>query len=204
MSKSGDDAGYMRRAMEEAERARGHTGDNPWVGCVLVDGEGVVVAAGHTRGPGEDHAEIGALRVARRLGVPLADLTLYSTLEPCSFHGRTPSCARVIVEARPLRVVTGMRDPHPRVDGAGVQLLRDAGLDVTEGICEAEVRRQLGAWVLGHHPHEPLRRALALVQERGLKGDGLRQALAEVYAVPPEQVDPVLATLRTTLPGERL
>ena len=84
---------WMRQAIAEAERARGKTGDNPWVGCVIVSAEGLAVGRGHTQGPGEDHAEVGALREARGAGAALPACTLYSTLEPCSFHGRTPSCA---------------------------------------------------------------------------------------------------------------
>ena len=89
----------MRVAIAEAERARGSTGDNPWVGCVIVDASGAIIARGHTQGPGEDHAEIGAMREARALGVDLSQATMYSTLEPCSFHGRTPACASAIVAA---------------------------------------------------------------------------------------------------------
>src|SRR5438132_13413834 len=87
----------MRAAIAEAERARGKTGDNPWVGCVIADANGNVIARGHTQGPGEDHAEIVALIEAKGLGHDVRGLTLYSTLEPCSFHGRTPACSRVIV-----------------------------------------------------------------------------------------------------------
>ena len=76
--------------------------------------------------------------------------------------GRTPACSRVIVERKVRRVVTGMRDPHPRVDGVGVRILEEAGIEVVEGICEPDVRRQLGPWVLQYHPHELLRRARAL------------------------------------------
>lgn len=160
---SADQLRLMKLAMEEAELARGSTGDNPWVGSVIADAEGRVVARGHTQGPGEDHAEIGALREAVTKGIDLTQATLYSTLEPCSFHGRTPACSRVIVDHRPKLVVVGMRDPHPRVDGEGIRILRAAGVDVVEGVLEAEIRRQLGRWVFEHHLHEPVRRAIALL-----------------------------------------
>lgn len=178
-----DDEAFMRAAIAEAERARGKTGDNPWVGCIIVSARGEIVARGHTQGPGEDHAEIVALHEARAVGLLAGGMTLYSTLEPCSFHGRTPACSRVIVDHGVERVVVGMRDPHPRVDGQGVRILRDAGIDVVEAVCEAEVRRQLGAWVLAYHPHEPLRRAreLALRHPR----DALAAVLADAYAIDP-------------------
>ncbi|MDB4946646.1 MAG: Diamino hydroxyphospho ribosylaminopyrimidine deaminase [Labilithrix sp.] len=167
--------------MEEAERARGKTGDNPWVGSVLTV-DGVVLTRGHTQGPGEDHAEIGALRDARAQGVDLSRAVLYSTLEPCAFHGRTPACAAVIARSGVPCLVTGIRDPNPRVDGAGVAIVRAAGIEVIEDVCAAEIRRQLGSWVLTYHPHEITRRAQSL---RTLGEDALLASLAETYAVDP-------------------
>lgn len=174
-----DDIERMRLAIAEAEHARGRTGDNPWVGCVIVGADGVVLGRGHTQGPGEDHAEIAAARDAAARGRSIEGATLYSTLEPCAFHGRTPSCARSIVARGLRRVVTGMRDPHPRVDGAGIQILLEGGVAVSEGVCEAEVRRQLGRWVLRYHPHEP--------RARAARGGELAE-LAELYGVTPEEL----------------
>lgn len=189
-----DHEAMMRLAIEEAELARGTTGDNPWVGCVIATSGGEILARGHTQGPGEDHAEIAAARHAKARGLTIEGAMMYSTLEPCSFHGRTPACSRVIVEHRLAKVVFGMRDPHPRVNGAGAQILKDAGIEVLEGICEREVRRQLGSWVFAYHPHEPLRRAreLALTLSR----DDLRAALTDIYAVDFSRVDPLIATIQ--------
>lgn len=150
----------MRMAIAEGERARGSTGNNPWVGCVIVGGGSVVLGRGHTQGPGEDHAEIAAARDAQRQGHAIAGATLYSTLEPCAFHGRTPACARAIVERGIARIVIGMRDPHPRVDGEGIRILQAGGIEVIEGICEAEVLRQLADWVLAEHPASRLATSL--------------------------------------------
>jgi diaminohydroxyphosphoribosylaminopyrimidine deaminase/5-amino-6-(5-phosphoribosylamino)uracil reductase len=176
-----DSREWMRRAIAEGERARGSTGDNPWVGCVIVGAGDQVLAQGHTQGPGEDHAEIAAIRDAKARGLAVVGGTLYSTLEPCSFHGRTPACSRVIIEHGLARVVIGMRDPHPRVDGEGIRILRDAGVEVVEGVAEADVRQQLGPWVLAHHPHEPRRRARGLAQTRSPAE--VVAALAEIYAI---------------------
>lgn len=178
----------MREALREAELARGRTGDNPWVGCVLVDEHGQVLARGRTQGPGEDHAEIVALQAARAQGVVAQIWALYSTLEPCSFHGRTPACSRVIVDAGVPRVVLAMRDPHPRVDGQGAAILRRAGVEVVEGVCEAEVRRQLGPWVLAHHPHDVARRA------QGLAPADAAARLAPLYDVTEQDIERVLAS----------
>lgn len=179
--------------MGEAELARGKTGDNPWVGCVIVDAQGALLGRGHTQGPGEDHAEIAAYRQAAGRGLSVAGATLYSTLEPCSFHGRTPACSRAIVAHGFARVVTALRDPNPRVDGAGVRILREAGIEVVEGVCEAEVRRQLGSWILAFHPHEPLRRARALLATTD--ATALRAQLAQLYAVGVEDLAKVLQDL---------
>lgn len=182
-----DHEAFMREAMASAEAARGHTGDNPWVGCVIVDPAGKIVARGFTRGPGEDHAEIGALRAARGLGIDLRGGTLYSTLEPCAFHGRTPACAKVVAECGVARLVFAMRDPHPRVDGKGAAIVREAGLEVIEGVAEADVRRQLAPWVLAHHPHDIQRRYRELVAG-GLSERGAIDALVTAFGLDAESL----------------
>jgi diaminohydroxyphosphoribosylaminopyrimidine deaminase/5-amino-6-(5-phosphoribosylamino)uracil reductase len=154
-----DDETLMRLAIEQADLARGQTGDNPWVGCLIVADDGSVLGRGYTRGPGEHHAEISAAEDAAAWGYSIAGATLFSTLEPCSFHGRTPACAHAIVQRGLRRVVVALRDPHPRVDGVGLGILRDAGLEVVAGVCEAEVRQQLASWILAQHPHEIARYA---------------------------------------------
>jgi diaminohydroxyphosphoribosylaminopyrimidine deaminase/5-amino-6-(5-phosphoribosylamino)uracil reductase len=183
----------MLAAVAEAEKARGMTGDNPWVGCVIVDAGGAIVAAGHTQGPGEDHAEIIAIQLARQRGVDLAQTTLYSTLEPCSFHGRTPACARAICDAGVRRAVTGIRDPNPRVDGVGVQILREGGVDVIENVCAREITHQLAPWILRFHPHEPLRRARGLRYENGLGRAQIVQRIGEHYAIDAAAAEHVVA-----------
>jgi diaminohydroxyphosphoribosylaminopyrimidine deaminase/5-amino-6-(5-phosphoribosylamino)uracil reductase len=188
----------MRIAIAEAERARGATGDNPWVGCVIVAADGRTLGRGHTQGPGEDHAEIGALRDATDHGRDVVGATMYSTLEPCSFHGRTPACSRVIIDRGIGRIVIGMRDPHPRVDGEGARILQEAGVEVIESVCEEDVRRQLGAWVLAHHPHEPRRRARALAEELG--SHAVVAALMDIYGTDRAGAESVVRSARTRGP----
>jgi diaminohydroxyphosphoribosylaminopyrimidine deaminase/5-amino-6-(5-phosphoribosylamino)uracil reductase len=187
-ARSPNDERWMRLAIEQGELARRTTGDNPWVGCVIIGADGALLGRGHTLGPGEDHAEIAAARDAQAHGYDTVGATLYSTLEPCSFHGRTPACSRSIAERGIGRVVIGMRDPHPRVDGEGIAILRGAGVEVLEGVCEADVRRQLGSWVLEQHPHELLRRAASLPD-----GD-VGAVLADVYGVDRAGIDALLAS----------
>ncbi len=181
----------MRAAAAEAERARGKTGDNPWVGCVLVTPDGAIVARGHTQGPGEDHAEIVAMHEAAAAGVDLGTVTLYSTLEPCAFHGRTPACARAIVDRGVRRVVTGILDPNPRVDGAGLAILREAGIDVVPDVCADEITRQLAPWIFRFHPHEPERRARALLAASDV--ERARDAIAAWYGIELAQAGDLVA-----------
>jgi diaminohydroxyphosphoribosylaminopyrimidine deaminase/5-amino-6-(5-phosphoribosylamino)uracil reductase len=186
----------MLAAVAEAEKARGQTGDNPWVGCAITDEHGAIVAVGHTQGPGEDHAEIIAIQIARARGIDLSTVTLYSTLEPCSFHGRTPACARAICDAGVRRAVTGIRDPNPRVDGVGARILRDAGVTVLEGVCERAITHQLAPWILRFHPHEPQRRARGLLNEPGATRAGVIGRLREHYAIAEEDAERIVAEVK--------
>ena len=132
------DEAFMQQALREARRGLGMTSPNPAVGAVIVRG-GRVVARGYHRRAGLPHAEIEAIRALRTPGLARG-ATIYVTLEPCSTHGRTPPCVEAIREAGFSRVVLGAIDPNPRHSGAGVEILRAAGVQVTTGICEAECR----------------------------------------------------------------
>jgi len=134
--------GYMRRAMELAERGRGLTAPNPDVGAVIVRA-GRVVGEGWHRGAGRDHAEIEALAHAGRKA---RGATLFVTLEPCAHWGRTPPCVDAIIAAGITRVVAASRDPDPRVNGRGLQRLRAAGIQVDLGLLADEARAQIAAY----------------------------------------------------------
>ena len=135
------DARWMRRALQLAGRARGHTSPNPMVGAVVVQDDRAVGEGYHHRAGGP-HAEVLAFRAA---GEAARGGTLYVTLEPCRHHGRTPPCTEAIVAAGVARVVAAMVDPDPRVIGRGVADLRRAGIEVEVGLLEAEalMRRAL-------------------------------------------------------------
>lgn len=137
---------WMRRALAAAARTRGMTGDNPAVGCIVVQ-DGAFVAAGATEFPPGRHAEVVAIRAAEAAGADLSRCDLYVTLEPCAFQGRTPPCSSLIVEKRPRRVIVALRDPHPRVNGAGLRELNAAGIEVIEGVLEDEAARCLADWL---------------------------------------------------------
>ena len=125
---------FMREALAEGRKARAHCEPNPPVGCVIVVYD-KIVGRGHTQPPGKAHAEAAALASSGNIDRALA--TVFVTLEPCSFHGRTPSCAKILAEAGISKVVIALIDPDPRNSGAGVELLRRSGVNVEVGIlCE--------------------------------------------------------------------
>ena len=126
----------MRHALALGRRGLGNTWPNPAVGCVLVR-DGCVVGRGWTQPGGRPHAEAMALAQA---GAAARGATAYVTLEPCAHHGKTPPCAEALVAAGVSRVVSALTDPDPRVAGRGHAILRAAGIETREGVCEAEAR----------------------------------------------------------------
>jgi diaminohydroxyphosphoribosylaminopyrimidine deaminase/5-amino-6-(5-phosphoribosylamino)uracil reductase len=133
-----NDADFMARALQLAERGRGRTSPNPLVGAVVVSPQGVVVGQGYHERAGEAHAEVHALDAA---GAAARGATLYCTLEPCSHVGRTGPCAHRIVTAGIARVVAAVRDPNPLVCGSGFEYLRAHGIRVDVGVGEEDALR---------------------------------------------------------------
>ncbi|HEX9267578.1 MAG TPA: bifunctional diaminohydroxyphosphoribosylaminopyrimidine deaminase/5-amino-6-(5-phosphoribosylamino)uracil reductase RibD [Candidatus Limnocylindria bacterium] len=131
------DTTYMRRALRLAARAAGRTSPNPLVGAIVVRA-GAVIGEGYYHAAGEPHAEVNALRKA---GDGARGATLFTNLEPCAHHGRTPPCVDAVREAGIARVVVAMRDPDPRTDGKGIRGLRAAGIAVEEGLLRTEAER---------------------------------------------------------------
>lgn len=127
----------MRLALRLARRGEGHVSPNPMVGAVLVRG-GRIVATGHHRAVGRDHAEVEALR---RVGFRAQGCDLYVSLEPCCHHGRTPPCTDAIVRSGVRRVVVATVDPNPLVSGRGIETLRHHGVEVEVGLLQTEARR---------------------------------------------------------------
>jgi diaminohydroxyphosphoribosylaminopyrimidine deaminase/5-amino-6-(5-phosphoribosylamino)uracil reductase len=131
------DLQHMRHALRLAERGLGSVAPNPAVGCVLVAGDGRIVGRGWTARGGRPHAETIALAEA---GAAARGASAYVTLEPCAHHGKTPPCAEALVAAGVARVVVAAGDPDPRVAGKSFATLRAAGVEVREGVCEANAR----------------------------------------------------------------
>ncbi|MBK4217274.1 bifunctional diaminohydroxyphosphoribosylaminopyrimidine deaminase/5-amino-6-(5-phosphoribosylamino)uracil reductase RibD [Paracoccus caeni] len=126
----------MAHALRLARRGLGNVWPNPAVGCVLIR-DGRVVGRGWTQPGGRPHAERMALDQAGELA---RGATAYVTLEPCAHHGKTPPCALGLVQSGVARVVSAFTDPDPRVAGRGHAILREAGIEVREGVMEAEAR----------------------------------------------------------------
>ena len=129
-----NDEHWMRHALTLAETSLYLTAPNPRVGCVIVR-DGQIIGQGGTQPAGGPHAEIMALRDAAAKGHSVGGATVYVTLEPCNHHGRTPPCVDALIAAAPGRVVIAMCDPNPLVGGLGLARLREAGIDVTAGVC---------------------------------------------------------------------
>jgi diaminohydroxyphosphoribosylaminopyrimidine deaminase/5-amino-6-(5-phosphoribosylamino)uracil reductase len=125
----------MRHALALAERGRGSVEPNPMVGAVVLDAAGQFAGEGWHQKFGGPHAEVFALTAA---GERARGGTLVVTLEPCCHHGKTPPCTDAVLKAGVARVVAAMADPFPKVAGGGLSLLRNAGVQVEVGLCEAE------------------------------------------------------------------
>ena len=123
----------MRRAISLARKGIGRVEPNPMVGCVITRGE-KIIGEGYHRRFGGPHAEVEALRSCSS---PPEGATVYVSLEPCSHYGKTPPCADALIAAKVARVVVGLRDPSPEVDGRGIRRLCRAGITVDSGVEQA-------------------------------------------------------------------
>ncbi|RZM81682.1 bifunctional diaminohydroxyphosphoribosylaminopyrimidine deaminase/5-amino-6-(5-phosphoribosylamino)uracil reductase RibD [Pseudoalteromonas rubra] len=136
MSFTQADQTYMARAIELAQQGRFTTTPNPNVGCVIVN-NGEIVGEGFHLRAGEPHAEVHALRQAQARA---RGATAYVTLEPCSHYGRTPPCAKGLIEAGVSKVIAAMVDPNPEVAGRGLAMLNEAGIETAFGLLEEQAR----------------------------------------------------------------
>jgi diaminohydroxyphosphoribosylaminopyrimidine deaminase/5-amino-6-(5-phosphoribosylamino)uracil reductase len=138
-----NDSSYIKRTLELAEKGMGLTSPGAMVGAVIVK-DGQIIGEGFYTYDGVRHAEVIALEQA---GPAARGATVYTNLEPCSHQGRTPPCAKALIDAGVARVVTAMRDPNPQVDGAGIQMLRSTGVEVDCGILEDDARKLNDAFI---------------------------------------------------------
>jgi len=156
-----DDEYYMNFALQLAELGKGFTSPNPMVGAVVVNNRRIV-GIGYHKKKGELHAEVKALQDAGELA---KDATLYVTLEPHSFYGTTPPCTEAIIKAGIKRVVVATVDPNPKVNGDGIRILKEAGIEVEVGVLEERAKRLNEAyfkWIIEKTPFVYLKLALTL------------------------------------------
>ncbi|MHA6696232.1 bifunctional diaminohydroxyphosphoribosylaminopyrimidine deaminase/5-amino-6-(5-phosphoribosylamino)uracil reductase RibD [Chryseobacterium sp. A321] len=132
------DQAYMTRCLELARKALGDTYPNPIVGAVITHNDKIIGEGFHQKA-GSPHAEINAIRQIKNLSI-LRDSTIYVSLEPCSHFGLTPPCALRLKELGFKRVVIAVLDPSEKVDGKGVALLKEAGIEVCVGVLEEKAK----------------------------------------------------------------
>ena len=153
------DTRYMQRALSLARTAFGRTSPNPMVGAVIVGPDDEIIGEGCHRLCGQAHAEVNAIADARRRNPDADSLlrqsTMYVTLEPCSHYGKTPPCAKLIIETGIPRVIVGASDPFREVSGRGIAMLRDAGIEVITGVLEDECRALNAVFMTAHSLGRP-------------------------------------------------
>lgn len=129
---------YMRRAIELAAKGEGSVNPNPLVGAVIVK-DGRIIGQGYHEKYGGPHAEVNAFNQAEE---DVTGATMFVTLEPCAHYGKTPPCALKIIEKKIKKVIVAKTDPNPLVNMKGIQLLKDAGIEVEYGLLVDEVEEQ--------------------------------------------------------------
>ncbi len=135
---SSEDKKYMELAIKIAERGRGATDPNPMVGTVITK-NGRIISSGYHRQAGLPHAEIEAINNSRQ---SLKNSKMYVTLEPCTFHGKTPPCVNEIVKHKFKEIIIGCIDPNPKVNGKGIIFLKKAGIKIRSGLLEDKIKLQ--------------------------------------------------------------
>ena len=146
----------MSRALQLAANGRGHVSPNPMVGAVVVAPDGRIIGEGWHRRFGGPHAEVNAVNsILPEDECLIHDSTIYVTLEPCSHYGKTPPCAKLLIDKGFKRVVVGAGDPNPKVSGRGIAMIREAGIQVDEHLMEAECWALNQKFMTAHTLHRP-------------------------------------------------
>ena len=144
---------YILRGIELGKNGLGTTAPNPMVGCVITH-KNIIIGEGFTSPFGGAHAEVNAIRSVKNKDL-LKDSTLYVTLEPCAHHGKTPPCADLIISSKIPRVVIGVKDPHDKVGGKGIEKLLAAGCEVITPFLESSCREHHKRFLTFHEKKRP-------------------------------------------------
>ena len=202
-----NDARWMGAAIAESRRAVGNSGVNPPVGCVLVTAGGHLLASGHTGVAGVPHAEASALATLDDMGrSAIRGGTAYVTLEPCAHHGKTPPCADALIAAGIARLVVAIKDPDTRVNGAGMQRIAAAGIEVCLGVKAKEAHDVMRGFINRIQYNKPLcslkiaasidgKIALADGEKRWLTGPRMRRYVHLLRS----QADAIITGIGTVL-----
>ena len=151
-----DDERYMRRCIQLALNGREESRPNPMVGAVIVAANGRIIGEGYHVRCGEGHAEVNAFASVRPKDEPLLNQsTIDVSLEPCSHYGKTPPCSDLMINKGVRRVVVGCVDPFAKVQGRGINKIREAGIDVTVGVLEEECQWLNRRFFTFHQKHRP-------------------------------------------------
>lgn len=135
----GNNEYYIGECIKLARKGTGYVSPNPLAGCIIVK-NGKIIGKGYHKIFGGPHAEVNAVKDAKKKGNSLVNSTLYTNLEPCSHHGKTPPCTDLIIKEKISRVVIGIKDINPTVNGRGIRILRKAGIKTEHGILQNECR----------------------------------------------------------------
>lgn len=196
----------MTRALELARSGIGRVSPNPLVGCVITDADGHIIGEGAHLEFGGPHAEPNAIRDAEAAGHAVEGSTVYVTLEPHSFEGKTTSCSQLLISKKIARCVVAMVDPYPRVNGEGIRQLREAGIQVDVDLLQTEAE-ELVRFFIKHAttglPYVTLKLAMSLDGRSALASGESRWITSEasrrrVHTMRAEH-DAVLVGTRTAL-----
>lgn len=180
---------YMHRALQLAFRGFPTAFPNPMVGAVITDANGRIIGEGYHRQCGQPHAEVNAVAsVADKKR--LSEATMYVTLEPCAHYGRTPPCSKLIIDSGIPNVVVGTRDPFSKVDGKGITMLRDAGVNVTVGVMEKECRALNAVFFTAHTLRRPF-----VILKLAQSADGFMDIKRDYTGVPLRLSTPLTSVL---------
>lgn len=198
---------FFEHALQLAERGRGKTSPNPFVGAVIVK-DGAIVGEGYTQPWGQDHAEVQAIKDAQ---AKCAGAEMYVTLEPCNHFGKTPPCTEAIIKAGIKTVYAGIIDPNPKVNGKGFAKLEEAGVRVVRGLYEKHIEKQLEAYLTNMRKQRPfftLKTAISLDGKIALDTGESRWITSEPARVKVHELrleyDAVLTGINTVLADDPL
>lgn len=186
---------YIQRCIELALQGEQYAAPNPMVGAVIVHNDRIIGEGYHAK-CGEAHAEVNAVRSVKEADRHLLpESTIYVSLEPCAHYGKTPPCAELIIKERIPKVVIGCVDPFAKVKGKGIQMLRDAGIQVVVGVCEKECLELNRKFITFHEKKRPY-----ITLKWARTPDGYIDALRTDSTTPPLAISNVVTRLR----GHRL